>query len=58
MGTVFLVIEEKHDRRPLALKVIRKTVIIRKEGGLKRVEVELDILCSSLQHPFLLISII
>ena len=47
MGTVFLVIEEKHDRRPLALKVIRESVMIRKERGLKRIEAELDILCST-----------
>lgn len=54
MGTVFLVIDEKHDRRPLALKVISKSAMLETEGGLKRTEAELDILSSSsLQHPFL-----
>eukprot|EP00253_Pinus_taeda_P001126 PITA_01126 len=54
MGTVFLVIDEKHDKRSFALKVISKSVMMKKEGGLRRIEVELDILSSSsLQHAFL-----
>lgn len=55
MGTVFLVIEEKHHRiRPLAVKVMSKSAIVGKKGALKRTEAEFDILSSSsLQHPFL-----
>jgi serine/threonine protein kinase len=53
MGTVFLVFDEKHDRRSLALKVISKSSMVEKEGGLRRTEAELDILSSSLKHPFL-----
>ena len=54
MGTVFLVIDEKHDRGPLALKVISKSTMVENEGRFKRTEAELDILSSSsLQHPFL-----
>eukprot|EP00253_Pinus_taeda_P020024 PITA_20024 len=54
MGTVFLVIDEKHDKRSLAVKVMSKSVMMKKEEGLRRTEVEFDILSSSaLQHPFL-----
>ncbi|KAH9303309.1 hypothetical protein KI387_014892 [Taxus chinensis] len=51
MGTVFLVKKDGCDS-PLALKAMSKSVMAKKGDGLRRAQIEKDIL-SRLEHPFL-----